>query len=147
MARGINKVTLIGRLGADPDMRETSSGAVANISVATSEQWKDKNTGEKKERTEWHRVVFFGRPAEVVGQYLYKGSEVYIEGRLQTDKWQDKNGNDRYTTRIYATAPVQMLGQRNNGNNQAQNQPAQQSPAPAGQPQAANPVYDDDIPF
>lgn len=112
MARGVNKVTLIGHLGSDPEVRYLpSGGAVANITVATSEQWKDKQTGENKERTEWHRVVFFNRLAEIVGEYLKKGAQVYVEGRLQTEKWQDKQGNDRYTTKIYANE-MQMLGSR-----------------------------------
>lgn len=112
MARGVNKVMLIGHLGRDPDVRYTASGqAVANITLATSESWKDKNTGDKQERTEWHRVVFFGRLAEIAGEYLKKGMQVYVGGRLQTRKWQDKEGNDRYTTEIVA-ADMQMLGSR-----------------------------------
>jgi len=108
----INKVILIGRLGNDPEMRYTQDGkAVANISLATSESWKDKQTGEKKEQTEWHRVVFFGRTAEVIGEYLHKGSLIYVEGRLQTRKWQDKEGNDRYTTEIMGNE-MKMLGGR-----------------------------------
>ncbi len=109
----INKVMLIGNLGADPDIRYSASGAaVANINVATTENWTDKQTGQKQEKTEWHRVVFFNRLAEIVGQYLRKGSQVYIEGSLQTDKWQDKNtGQDRYTTKIYARE-MKMLGSR-----------------------------------
>ena len=96
MARGINKVILVGNLGKDPEIRYSASGAaIANITIATSDSWKDKQTGEKQERTEWHRVVFFNRLAEVVGEYLKKGSQVYVEGRLQTRKWQDKEGQDR----------------------------------------------------
>ena len=110
MAKGINKAILIGRLGADPELRHTAGGsAVANLSVATSEQWRDKGTGEKRENTEWHRVVLFGKVAEVAGEYLSKGAEVYIEGRLQTRKWQDREGNDRWTTEIIGN-DMQMLG-------------------------------------
>ena len=107
---GVNKVILIGHLGQDPQKRQFEDGKpVANISVATSEKWTDKNTGQKTEKTEWHRVVFFGRLAEVVGQYLTKGSKVYIEGKLQTRKWTDENGMDRYNTEIVANH-MQMLG-------------------------------------
>jgi single-strand DNA-binding protein len=114
MARGINKVILIGNLGNDPEIRYTASGAaVANISLATAESWRDKETGDQQERTEWHRIVFFGRLAEIVGEYLKKGSQIYVEGRLQTRKWQDKDGNDRYTTEIVANE-MQMLGSRSN---------------------------------
>ena len=103
MARGINKVILVGNLGKDPEIRYTASGAaIANITIATSESWRDKQSGEKKEKTEWHRVVFFSRLAEIVGEYLKKGSQVYVEGRLQTRKWQDQSGQDRYTTEIVA---------------------------------------------
>ena len=112
MARGINKVILIGNLGNDPDVRYTASGAaVSNISLATTESWKDKETGEQQDKTEWHRIVFFGRLAEIVAEYLKKGSQIYVEGRLQTRKWQDKEGNDRYTTEIVANE-MQMLGGR-----------------------------------
>ncbi|PID48877.1 MAG: single-stranded DNA-binding protein [Proteobacteria bacterium] len=110
MARGINKVILVGTLGRDPEVKYTPSGAaITNISLATSEQWKDKNTGERQERTEWHRVVFFNRLAEIAGQYLRKGQQVYIEGRLQTRKWQGQDGQNRYTTEIIADE-MQMLG-------------------------------------
>ncbi|MDA8191804.1 MAG: single-stranded DNA-binding protein, partial [Gammaproteobacteria bacterium] len=99
MARGINKVILIGNLGKDPEIRYVpNGGAVANLNIATSESWKDKATGEKQERTEWHRVVFFGKLAEIASEYLKKGAQIYVEGRLQTRKWQDKSGQDRYTT-------------------------------------------------
>lgn len=99
MARGVNKVTLIGNLGADPESRTTQNGgAVSTVRLATAESWRDKETQELQERTEWHRVVFFGRTAEVVTQYLTKGSQIYVEGRIRTQKWQDKDGNDRYTT-------------------------------------------------
>ncbi len=141
MARGINKVILVGNLGQDPEVRYSANGqAVATISLATSESWKDKNTGEKQERTEWHRVVFFKRLAEVVGEYLRKGAQIYVEGRLQTRKWQDKDGNDRYTTQVIGDV-MQMLGSRSGS------APAQTS-APA-QGAASGPVDDleDDIPF
>jgi single-strand DNA-binding protein len=115
MARGVNKVILIGNLGADPETRAMPSGTtVANLRVATSESWRDKQTGEQQERTEWHRVAFFGRLAEVAGEYLRKGSQVYIEGSLRTRKWQDKQGNDRYSTEIIGN-DLQMLGARGGG--------------------------------
>lgn len=115
MARGINKVILIGNLGADPETRAMPSGmTVANIRVATSESWKDKQSGESKERTEWHNVAMFGRLGEIAGEYLKKGSKVYIEGSLRTRKWQDKQGNDRYTTEIIANE-MQMLDSRGGG--------------------------------
>jgi len=115
MARGINKVILIGNLGADPETRAMPSGVtVANIRVATSENWKDKQSGEQKERTEWHNVAMFGRLGEIAGEYLKKGSKVYIEGSLRTRKWQDKQGNDRYTTEIIANE-MQMLDSRGGG--------------------------------
>lgn len=110
MSRGINKVIIVGRMGNDPDVRYTASGsAVTTISVATSETWKDTNTGQQQERTEWHRVVFFGRLAEIAGQYLKKGSQVYVEGSLRTNKYTDKNGIERYSTDINANE-LQMLG-------------------------------------
>jgi single-strand DNA-binding protein len=112
MARGINKVILVGNLGQDPDTKAMPSGTtVCNIRIATSESWKDKTSGEMKEQTEWHSVAMFGRLAEIAGEYLRKGSQVYIEGRLRTRKWQDKQGNDRYTTEIVANE-MQMLGGR-----------------------------------
>ena len=115
MARGINKVILIGNLGADPETRAMPSGVtVANIRVATSENWKDKQSGEQKERTEWHNVAMCGRLGEIAGEYLKKGSKVYIEGSLRTRKWQDKSGNDRYTTEIIANE-MQMLDSRAGG--------------------------------
>ena len=157
----LNKVQLIGRLGQDPEMRSTAAGdAVANISVATSESWKDKATGQKQERTEWHRCVAFQRTAEVIGEYLKKGSLVYLEGRIATRKWQDQSGQDRFTTEIKIDK-MQMLDTRSDasqGQGQArpnQGQPqgqGQQRPA-QGQPQAqAKPPesfndFDDDIPF
>lgn len=128
MARGVNKVILIGNLGADPEVRYTPNGnAVANISLATSMTWRDKQTGETQDRTEWHRVVFFNRLAEIVGEYLRKGSKVFIEGSLRTRKWQDNTGADRYTTEIIANE-MQMLDSRNTGNNNNY----QQQGAPAG---------------
>ncbi len=127
MSRGINKVILVGRLGNDPDVRYTASGsAVTTISVATSESWRDRNTGQQQERTEWHRVVFFGKLAEIAGQYLKKGSQVYVEGSLRTSKYTDKNGIERYSTDINATE-MQMLGSSGGNYN---NEPA----TPAGYP-------------
>jgi single-strand DNA-binding protein len=115
MARGVNKVIIIGNLGADPETRAMPSGTtVANLRVATSESWRDKQTGEQQERTEWHRVALFGRLAEVAGEYLRKGSQVYIEGSLRTRKWQDKEGKDRYSTEIVGN-DLQMLGGRGGG--------------------------------
>ena len=115
MARGINKVIIIGNLGADPETRAMPSGTtVANLRVATSESWRDKQTGEQQERTEWHRVALFGRLAEIAGEYLRKGSQVYIEGSLRTRKWQDKQGNERYSTEIIGS-DLQMLGGRGGG--------------------------------
>ncbi|HNV82948.1 MAG TPA: single-stranded DNA-binding protein [Arenimonas sp.] len=115
MARGINKVILVGNLGNDPEVRYSQSGsAMTTISIATSESWKDKATGEQKERTEWHRVKFFGKLAEIAGEYLKKGSQVYVEGRLRTDKYTDKNGIERYTTDVFAD-DMQMLGGKMSG--------------------------------
>jgi len=113
MARGVNKAIIVGNLGRDPEVRYTANGsAVANVTIATSESWKDKQSGERQERTEWHRVVFFGRLAEIAEEYLKKGSQVYIEGSIRTQKWQDKeSGQDRYTTEIVAR-DMQMLGSR-----------------------------------
>lgn len=142
-SRGVNKAILVGHLGRDPEIRYSASGAaIANVSLATSESWKDKQSGENQERTEWHRVVFFGRLAEIVGEYLKKGSQVYVEGRIQTRKWQDKDGNDRYTTEIVAS-DMQMLGGRGAG---AEGAPAER--APGGASSGAPPAdFDDDIPF
>ena len=149
MARGVNKVILIGNLGKDPDIRYTPGGAaVANVTIATNESWKDKNTGEMQERTEWHNVVFFSRLAEIVGEYLKKGSQVYVEGRLQTRKWQDKSGNDRYTTEIVANE-MQMLGSRS-GAGMPEGRPDNTPPAAAQPDQASTAAtsdFDDDIPF
>ena len=167
MARGVNKVILVGNLGRDPEVRYTPSGsAVANVTIATSDQWKDKQTGEQQERTEWHRVVFFNRLAEVVAEYVKKGQQIYVEGRIQTRKWQDQSGQDRYTTEIVANE-MQMLGGRSGegggatsgfSQNMDQSQPTQSpgdaSPAPASGGQDKSPVqggayddFDDDIPF
>lgn len=134
--KSVNKVTLLGHLGQDPDQRSLPSGVlVTEISVATSESWKDRDSGERKERTEWSRVVFFARLAEIAAEYLRKGSQVYVEGRLQTDKWQDKDGNDRYTTKIIAKDLVLLGGKSGSA-------PAQRSePAPKTQD------FDDNIPF
>jgi single-strand DNA-binding protein len=174
MARGVNKVILVGNLGQDPETRYMpSGGAVTNVTVATSETWKDKQSGQAQERTEWHRVVFFNRLAEIAGEYLKKGSKVYVEGSLRTRKWQDKDGQDKYTTEIVA-AEMQMLDSRggadmgggssnNNGGDQYSQEPQQQAPrrappppqqnrAPAPQQNTAPPAggfddFDDDIPF
>ncbi|WP_151705174.1 single-stranded DNA-binding protein [Nitrincola alkalilacustris] len=173
MARGVNKVILIGNLGGDPEVRYMPSGnAVTNVTLATSESWKDKQTGQAQERTEWHRVVFFNRLAEIAGEYLRKGSKIYIEGSLRTRKWQDKDGQDKYTTEIVASE-LQMLDskggeggggyqssapQDNMGYGQPQGQPQRsQAPAqnrqpaqnqpPQNQPPAGFDDFDDDIPF
>ena len=115
MARGVNKAIIVGNLGRDPEVRYSANGnAIANVTVATTDSWKDRQSGEQQERTEWHRVVFFNRLAEVVAEYLKKGSQVFIEGRIQTRKWQDKDGNDRWTTEIVANE-MQMLGSRGGG--------------------------------
>ena len=170
----VNKVILQGRLGQDPEVRYLNGGgAITTISMATSDRWKDKNTGEQKEKTEWHRVVIFGKLAEVAGEYLRKGSEVYFEGKLQTRKWQDQNGQDRYTTEVVIDAggTMQMIGSKPQGGGQPQGQgngqpqgqqggysrqaqPGQSQGNGAARPQSAPPVYneppmnfDDDIPF
>ena len=159
--RGVNKVILVGNLGNDPEVRYSQAGAaITNISVATSESWKDKQTGQPQERTEWHRVVFFNRLAEIAGEYLRKGSKVYLEGSLRTRKWQDKEGQDKYTTEIVA-AEMQMLDSRGDSNRdsggynqeyqQKQSQSQQQAAAPAAAPPPAPAgtveSFDDDIPF
>ncbi|WP_369151336.1 single-stranded DNA-binding protein [Candidatus Thiodubiliella endoseptemdiera] len=161
---GINKVILVGNLGAKPEVKYGSTGnAMTNLSVATSESWTDKNTGQKQERTEWHRVSLFGKLAEIAGQYLDKGSKVYVEGKLQTRKWQDQSGQDRYTTEVVVSGfngTLQMLDRREGGAPapQQQSAPAQQAPqsapAPQAQTPAADPItpvdnggFDDDIPF
>jgi len=158
MARGVNKVILIGNLGADPETRSMPSGmTVANIRIATSESWKDKQSGEQKERTEWHNVAMFGRLGEIAGEYLRKGSQVYIEGSLRTRKWQDKEGRDRYTTEVIAS-DMQMIGGRGGGSGggggggggggssgggyEPRERPA--APEPSG---VGAEAFDDDIPF
>ncbi len=155
MARGVNKVTLIGNLGADPEIRYTANGsAVANVRLATAESWRDKETGDQQERTEWHRVVFFSRLAEIVGEYLKKGAQVYIEGRLQTRKWQDRDGNDRYTTEIVANE-MQMLGGRSSGRSEDEGRRANNSDSSSDKeqnmtrnsPEPPLDDFDDDIPF
>lgn len=156
MSRGVNKVILVGNLGADPEVRATASGArIANINIATSDSWTDKTSGQKQERTEWHRVVFFNRLAEIVEQYLTKGSQVYVEGRLQTRKWQDQNGQDKYTTEIVANE-MQMLGGRGGGGGgqsaDYQSTAPMDPPKKQKQPEAAaaggpDINFDDDIPF
>mgnify|MGYP003299901506 FL=1 len=153
MARGVNKVTLIGNLGNDPEVRYSGNGnAVANVSLATAESWRDKDSGEQQERTEWHRVVFFGRLAEIVSEYLHKGSQIYLEGRLQTNKWQDKEGNDRYTTQIVANE-MQMLGGRGGTSNNKEPAPESDdtvdSSPKKSEPIAKSPAddFDEDIPF
>ena len=153
MARGVNKVTLIGNLGNDPEVRYSGNGnAVANVSLATAESWRDKDSGEQQERTEWHRVAFFGRLAELVSEYLHKGSQIYVEGRLQTNKWQDKEGNDRYTTQIVANE-MQMLGGRGGTSNNKEPAPESDdtvdSSPKKSEPIAKSPAddFDEDIPF
>jgi single-strand DNA-binding protein len=159
-ARGVNKVILVGNLGNDPEIRYTQGGAaITNISVATSEAWKDKQTGQPQERTEWHRVVFFNRLAEIAGEYLRKGSKVYVEGSLRTQKWQDKEGQDRYTTEIVGNE-MQMLDTRGAGQGGGDHQARDDYAAPRAPrstpPKAADTVappagdfgnFDDDIPF
>lgn len=158
MARGVNKVILIGNLGADPEVKSMPNGnAVTTISVATSESWKDRQTGEQRERTEWHRVVFFGRLAEIAGQYLRKGSKVYVEGALRTRKWQDQNGQDRYTTEVVVdiNGQMQMLDGRGDtaagggyqDYGQSAPRPAASQPAPQATPAGNFDDFDDDIPF
>lgn len=157
---GVNKVILVGNLGQDVELKYTADGkAVTTLSVATSDSWKDKNTGEKVEKTEWHRVSLFGKLAEIAGQYLHKGSKVYVEGSLRTRKWQDKTGADRYTTEVIVSGfsgTLQMLDRRDDTNTQAAPvQKAPQAPAPAAAQStpAADPItpvdntFDDDIPF
>ena len=144
MARGINKVIIVGNLGADPDSRAMPSGnAVTNISVATSESWNDRETGEKQEKTEWHRVVFFNRLAEIAAQYLKKGSQVYVEGKIQTRKWEDKEGNERWTTEVVANQ-MQMLGDRMSNDMSNDNASSSQS---SSDNDFSTDEFDDDIPF
>ena len=159
MARGVNKVILIGNLGNDPETKFLpSGGAVTNVSLATSESWKDKQSGQMQERTEWHRVVFFNKLAEIAGEYLKKGSKVYIEGSLRTRKWQGQDGQDRYTTEI-VVSEMQMLDGRGEGAGAGMQQPRQgySAPASGSAPPAQAPAgggyaapsgdFDDDIPF
>jgi single-strand DNA-binding protein len=159
MARSLNKVTLIGHLGKDPEVRYMpSGGAVVNVTLATNETWKDKQTGEAQERTEWHNLVFYGKLAEIAGEYLRKGRQVYIEGSLRTRKWQDKNGQDRYTTEIIANEML-LLGSREGGGSASfeprELRPPQRSVEAAPAPELAVPPqgpaldkeFDDDIPF
>jgi single-strand DNA-binding protein len=166
MARGLNKVMLIGNLGADPEVRYTTGDkAVANVRLATAESWRDRDSGETQERTEWHRVVFFGRLAEIVNEYLRKGAQIYVEGTIRTNKWQDRDGNDRYTTEVIASE-MQMLGGRPGGTTppaeRSANPPPRadnseraaprENPAAAPSPQrereeAPMGDFDDDIPF
>jgi len=159
MARGINKVILIGNVGQDPETKAMPSGmTVCNLRVATSESWKDKQSGEMKEQTEWHTVAMFGRLAEIAGEYLKKGSQVYIEGRLRTRKWQDKSGNDRYSTEIVANE-MQMLGSRGGmggsgggggGGGGGESRAASRAPEEAGaavRSSTEKDDFDDDIPF
>ena len=163
MARGINKVILVGNLGADPETRYTQSGsAVTTVRLATSEQWKDKNTGQMQERTEWHRVKFFGRLAEIAGEYLRKGRQIYVEGSIRTDKFTGNDGQEKYFTEIVANE-MQMLGgqeggsagggMRSNGPPQQRNQPQRQQPAQDQGGSSRNDAFDDsgfnddDIPF
>ncbi|WP_368762532.1 single-stranded DNA-binding protein [Klebsiella michiganensis] len=154
-SRGVNKVIIIGRLGQDPEVRYAPSGsAFANLSVATSEQWRDKQTGEQKELTEWHRVVISGKLAEIAGEYLRKGSEVYLEGKLRTRKWTDQSGTEKYTTEIQVgiNGTMQMLGGKQGGSEQTpspRNNGQPQRPAPQQQSQHSEPPmdFDDDIPF
>ncbi|MBO2929222.1 single-stranded DNA-binding protein [Metapseudomonas otitidis] len=168
MARGVNKVILVGNVGGDPEVRYMPNGnAVTNITLATSESWKDKQTGQQQERTEWHRVVFFGRLAEIAGEYLRKGSQVYVEGSLRTRKWQGQDGQDRYTTEIVVdiNGQMQLLGGRPGSDGDSapraprpqrepQREPQQSAPResrpapqPAAQPAPDYDSFDDDIPF
>jgi len=153
MARGVNKVILIGNVGQDPDRRATSGGnAVTIVSLATSENWKDKQSGQQQERTEWHRVVFFGRLAEIAAEYVRKGSQIYVEGKLHTRKWQAQDGSDRYTTEVVVdiNGSLQLLG----GKPEQAQQRAPREPAPRPTTHHQNPPpsegydsFDDDIPF
>ena len=149
---GINKVILVGNLGAKPEVKYATNGnAISNLSVATSESWTDKSTGQKQERTEWHRVSLFGKLAEIAGQYLDKGSKVYVEGKLQTRKWQDQNGQDRYTTEVVVSGfngTLQMLDRRDNASSSApsENVTSKDQPEPTITPVSKD-EFEDDIPF
>ena len=169
--RGINRVILVGHLGQDPEVRYMPNGnAVANFSVATSESWKDKQTGENRDKTEWHRIVVFGKLAEIVGEYVKKGTQVYLEGQLQTRKWQDQSGNDRYTIEVVINpigGTLQILATRNGGENMSDGSqnwrqsanntssaPSTSRPSTTNEPAASQPTmpeppmdFDDDIPF
>lgn len=145
--KGVNKVILVGSLGQDPEVKYTPSGtAITNISVATSESWTDKQSGQKQEKTEWHRVVFFNRLAEIAGEYLRKGTKVYIEGSLRTRKWQDQQGQDRYTTEIVASE-MQMLSWKQDGQQAAPRSNAAPTPPPTPPNAGGFDDFDDDIPF
>lgn len=149
MARGVNKCIIVGNVGQDPETKFTQSGAaVANISVATSESWKDKNTGHQVEKTEWHKIVFFNRLAEIVGEYVKKGSKIYVEGSLRTRKWQDQNGQDRYTTEIVASE-MQMLDSRaESSGGAAGSQPSENGAGGhRGDVPPQSDAFDDGIPF
>ena len=144
MSNGVNKVILIGNLGQKPEMRYTATNsAVANLSIATTESWKDKESGEMRDKTEWHRVVFFGKPAETIERYLDKGSKIYVEGKLQTRKWQDKDGNDRWTTEIVGSQ-FNFLDSRPNQNNDASMDQSSSSSLPDGD---SSGISEEDIPF
>jgi|TARA_X000001036_G_C20137485_1_gene585942 single-strand DNA-binding protein len=145
MSRGVNKVILVGNLGQKPEMRYTATQtAVANISIATTESWKDKESGENRDKTEWHRVVFFGNLAEIAERYLDKGSSVYVEGKIQTRKWQDKEGKDRWTTEILGNQ-LTMLGSRNSNDSGSQQDTSSDTPFP--EDDSGPGLSDDDIPF
>ena len=147
--RGVNKVILVGNVGQDPEVKSTQSGSmIANLSIATSETWKDKNTGNQEERTEWHRVVFFGKLAEIISQYVSRGSKLYIEGQLRTRKWQDNSGQDRYTTEIVGSE-MQMLDGKSSSGGQYEQGHSRPQPPPVAPPPSNTGVndFDDDIPF
>ena len=145
MSRGVNKVILVGNLGQKPEMRYTATQtAVANLSIATTESWKDKESGENRDKTEWHRVVFFGNLAEIAEKYLDKGSSVYVEGKIQTRKWQDKDGNDRWTTEVLGNQ-LTMLGSRNSSDSSPQAESSSNTPFP--EDDSGPGLSDDDIPF
>ena len=145
MSRGVNKVILVGNLGQKPEMRYTATQtAVANLSVATTESWKDKESGENRDKTEWHRVVFFGSLAEIAEKYLDKGSSVYVEGKIQTRKWQDKDGNDRYTTEVLGNQ-LTMLGSKSPSDSSNQTDSSSNTPFPDDD--SGEGLSDDDIPF
>jgi single-strand DNA-binding protein len=149
-SRGVNRVILIGNCGGDPEVRYAPSGsAFANVTLATSESWKDKQTGQLQERTEWHRVVFSGKLAEIVGEYVRKGSQIYVEGQLRTRKWQNQQGQDQYTTEVLVgmSGTMQLLGGKPDGDSQPRQQRPQTQPRPQAQPAPDYSDFDDDIPF